>query len=75
MHAAYVRNALVWASQGMYSKFEYLERIFYDAAGEAVDGSNPDTAGPKDYTHIEGYFVADYKEQPHKYIDEGKANT
>ena len=31
VHASYVRNALVWASQGIYSKYEYLERIFYDA--------------------------------------------
>ncbi|MCL2201943.1 MAG: Fic family protein [Oscillospiraceae bacterium] len=69
-HAAYVRNALVWASQGMYSKYEYLERIFYDAAGVAVDGSNPDATIPKDYTQIEGYYVADYKEQPHMYLDE-----
>jgi cell filamentation protein len=59
-HAAYVRNALVWASQGMYSKPEYLERIFYDAAGVTVDGSTPDMASSKDYTHIEGYYVADY---------------
>lgn len=71
-HAAYVRNALVWASQGMYSKYEYLERIFYDAAGVAVNGSTPEAADPKDYTHIEGYYVADYKEQPHKYLDDGK---
>ena len=70
-HAAYVRNALVWASQGMYSKPEYLERIFYDAAGVAFDGSEPMAAVPKDYTHIEGYYVVDYKEQPHKYLDEG----
>jgi len=69
-HAAYVRNALVWASQGMYSKHEYLERIFYDAAGVTVDGSDSGTAVPKDYTHIEGYYVADCKEQPHKYIDD-----
>ena len=27
----YVRNALVWCSQGIYSKYEYLERIFFDA--------------------------------------------
>jgi len=71
-HAAYVRNALVWASQGMYSKYEYLERIFYDAAGAAVCSGSPDAAAPKDYTRIEGYYVADHKEQPHKYVDEGE---
>ena len=69
-HAAYVRNALVWASQGMYSKPEYLERIFLDAAGVVVDGDSHHMTVPKDYTHIEGYYVADYKEQPHKYHDD-----
>ena len=68
-HAAYVRNALVWASQGIYSKYEYLERIFYDAAGVPPSGAEPDASAPKDYTHIEGYYVMDYKEQPHKYFD------
>ena len=43
VHASYVRNALVWASQGIYSKYEYLERIFYDAVlGEEA---KPETAG------------------------------
>ena len=27
----YKRQSLVWASQGIYSKYEYLERIFFDA--------------------------------------------
>jgi cell filamentation protein len=71
-HAAYVRNALVWASQGIYSKPEYLERIFLDAAGVAIDGINPSMTVSKDYTHIEGYYVSDYKEQPHKYLNDGK---
>ena len=71
-HAAYVRNALVWASQGIYSKHEYLERIFYDAAGITVGGSGPDTTPTKNYTHIEGYYVADYKEQPHVYVAPAK---
>jgi cell filamentation protein len=66
-HAAYVRNALVWAAQGMYAKFEYLERIFYDAAGITPGTS---TSVPKGYTCIGGYYVANYKEQPHKYLDE-----
>jgi len=71
-HAAYVPGALVWASQGMYSKHEYLERIFFDAAGVSVNDSRSGEVIPKDYTRIEGYYVADYKEQPHKYLDEGK---
>jgi len=69
-HAAYVRNALVWASQGIYSKYEYLERIFYDAAGELFTGGETDVSIHKDYTHIEGYYVADYTEQPHFYTEE-----
>ena len=70
-HAAYVRNALVWASQGMYSKFEYLERIFYDAAGMITDTEDPaGVVAPQDYTHIEGYYIVDYKEQPHIYVEE-----
>ena len=71
-HAAYVRNSLVWASQGIYSKYEYLERIFYDAGGVTVDSGKSEIAAPKDYTHIEGYYVAGYKEQPHTYYDEKK---
>ena len=73
-HAAYVRNALVWASQGIYSKYEYLERIFFDAAGIEHGTDEPGAAKPKDYTHIEGYYIADYKEQPHVYMDDGSKN-
>ena len=69
-HAAYVRNALVWASQGMYSKYEYLERIFYDAAGMLPADDDIDTSVLKNYTHIEGYYVADYTEQPHIYVED-----
>ena len=71
-HAAYVRNALVWASQGIYSKYEYLERIFFDAGGVDMGGGELETATLKDYTLIEGYYVADYKEQPHVYFEEEK---
>lgn len=70
-HASYVRNALVWASQGMYSKYEYLERIFYDAAGIIVDtDSKASKTASNDYTHIEGYYIVDYTEQPHIYLEE-----
>ena len=69
-HASYVRNALVWASQGMYSKHVYLERIFFDAAGVAHNTYNLDSTVTNDYSHIEGYYVADYVEQPHVYIDD-----
>lgn len=69
-HAAYVRNSLVWAAQGIYSKFEYLEAIFYDAAGIADNGVGAVVSGDKDYTKIGDYNVADYVETPHTYLDE-----
>lgn len=70
-NAAYVRNALVWASQGMYAKHEYLERIFV----EAILGfnSNNQTLAPTDaarYESIGSYKVKNYVEQPHKYVEE-----
>jgi len=70
-HASYVRNSLVWAAQGIYSKFEYLEKIFYDASEiENINTDNIISATPKDYTKIDDYNVADYKETPHIYFDE-----
>ena len=69
-HAAYVRNSLVWAAQGIYSKFEYLENIFYDAAGIKAADTNGTETTPKDYTKIGDYNVADYKEAPHIYLDD-----
>ena len=69
-HAAYVRNSLVWAAQGIYSKFEYLENIFYDAAGIENTGTDSKPSASKDYTKIGDYNVADYKEAPHIYLDE-----
>ena len=69
-HAAYVRNALVWCTQGIYSIYDYLERIYFDAAG-LLDGQPEKTASKqKDYSTIEGYYMADYKEQPHTYAEE-----
>ena len=65
-NAAYVRNALVWASQGIYSKYEYLERIFFDAIlGEDNEtNDNPKTKSGK-YAAI-----GDYKERPHEYSED-----
>jgi len=71
-NAGYVRNALVWASQGIYSKYEYLERIFFDAAGLPQNSEESKAAESNAYTHIEGYYVAGYKEQPHMYRDDNK---
>ena len=73
-HAAYVRNALVWCTQGIYSKYEYLERIYFDAAGLLDDAPERTATTKKDYSVIEGYKVADYKEQPHAYAEEADEN-
>ncbi len=70
IHASYVRNALVWASQGIYSKYEYLERIFYDAIlHESVTEAKEHEQAEGKYESIEGYKVKDYKERPHEYCD------
>ena len=70
-NSAYVRNALVWASQGIYSKYEYLERIFFDAIlGE--DNKANDTPKTKSgkYDAIGDYKIKDYKERPHEYKED-----
>lgn len=69
-HAAYVRNALVWCTQGIYSIYDYLEQIYFDAAGLLDDQPEQTTSKQKDYSVIEGYRVADYREQPHTYAGE-----
>ena len=72
IHAAYVRNALVWCTQGIYSKYEYLERIYFDAAGLLDDQPEQTASKQKNYSMIEGYRVADYKEQPHTYAEDSE---
>ena len=68
VHAPYVRNALVWASQGMYSKYEYLERIFFDAfLGEQPEEEVQQADASTQYEKIGDYNVKDYKPQPHEY--------
>jgi cell filamentation protein len=69
-HASYVRNALVWCTQGIYSIYDYLEQIYYDAAGLLDQEPEQSTSKPKDYSVINGYRVADYKEQPHTYAED-----
>ena len=69
-HAAYVRNALVWASQGIYSKFEYLERIYFDAMGGEKSFGEVAKPDQGTYTTVNGYYVANQEEQPHKYEGE-----
>lgn len=69
-HASYVRNALVWCTQGIYSIYDYLERIYYDAAGLLDEEPQEEASKQKDYSVIEGYRVAEYKEQPHSYAED-----
>ena len=67
-NSAYVRNALVWASQGIYSKYEFLERIFFDAIlGEDIETDTPSEKSASKYDTIGEYKVKDYKERPHEY--------
>ncbi len=70
VHSAYVRSALVWASQGIYAKYEYLERIFFDAMLHD-EGSTDDTDvfSNGKYEKIGDYMVRDYKERPHEFLD------
>lgn len=69
-NAAYVRNALAWASQGVYSKFEHLERIYFDAMGGGKETRDIWEEDGGKYSMINGYYVADQKEVPHKYDGE-----
>lgn len=68
-NAAYVRNALVWCTQGIYSIYDYLEQIYFDAAGLLDDQLEQTESNQKDYSMIEGYRVAEYQEQPHVYAE------
>lgn len=69
-NSSYVRNALVWASQGIYSKYEYLERIFFDAIlNEDISSKEMNQGNSEKYEAIGGYKVKDYKERPHVYED------
>jgi len=70
-NSAYVHNALVWASQGIYSKCEYLERIFFDAIlGEDNETHASTKTNASKYDTTGDYKVKDYKERPHKYKEE-----
>lgn len=69
-HSAYVRNALVWASQGMYSKHEYLERIFADAIlNNSLNEDDISATVAGNYESIGEYKVKDYVERSHEYVD------
>ena len=67
-HSSYVRNALVWASQGMYSEYRYIERIFFDAILHEENTSEEATPRRSaKYEKIGDYKVKDYVERPHEY--------
>lgn len=70
-HSAFVRNALVWASQGIYAKHEYLEQIFYDSIlHHEVKTDEERVLSHQNYEKIGDYNVKDYKERPHEYTDD-----
>ena len=67
-NSSYVRNALVWCTQGIYSKYEYLEKIFFDAIlHEKLNGLTDAEDTTSSYEKIGDYKVKDYKERPHEY--------
>ena len=53
----------------MYSKYEYLENIYYDAAGLLNDEPETEPTKAKDYSVLGDYHVSNYQEQPHVYAD------
>lgn len=69
VHASYVRNALVWASQGMYSEYRYIERILFDAilGTDAEEDTSEHDSRESRYERIGDYKVKDYVERPHEY--------
>ncbi|MEG0292108.1 MAG: Fic family protein [Anaerovoracaceae bacterium] len=71
IHSAYTRNALVWASQGIYSKHEYLEQIFIDAIlGDSLNEDDVSATVAGKYESIGKYNVKDYVERQHEYVKE-----
>ncbi len=68
VHSSYVRNALVWASQGMYSEYQYIEKIFFDAIlhEDSTEKKISESKSAK-YEKIGDYKVGDYVERPHEY--------
>ena len=65
-----MRNALVWASQGIYSRYEYLEKIYFDAIfGSGIENFSQTNGEKISYDAIGTYKVKNYKEQPHEYVE------
>ena len=64
-----MRNALVWGAQGIYSKYEYLEKIFFDAIlHETSNKDELQATEAEKYERIGDYKVKDYIERPHEYV-------
>ena len=64
-----MRNSLVWASQGIYSKHEYLERIFANAIlGDGLNENHLLATADGNYESIGEYKIKDYVERPHEYV-------
>lgn len=66
----YVRNSLVWASQGIYSKYEYLEKIFFDAILGNTKVTNNDENNESKYENIGDYDLRQYTEREHEYYED-----
>ncbi len=67
-NSSYVRNSFVMASIGIYSKFEYLDRIFFDTIlHEDINEIYKENNNSSKYETIGNYNIKDYKEQPHEY--------
>lgn len=60
-HAKYFRNALVLASIGEYSEYNYLEEILMDSISFKIEGST----GENKYQSIKGYNLEKYKYNYH----------
>ena len=51
-------------------QFEYLEHIYFDAAGLLDEAPDTETTKEKDYSALGDYQVSNYCEQPHLYAEE-----
>lgn len=60
---------MTWAFRGIYSKHEYVERIFADAIlGNSLIEDDVSAAVAGIYESIGEYKVKDYVERPHEYV-------
>ena len=59
----------MWASQGIYSEYKYIERIFFDAilCEDSDDENIVSGKSESKYEKIGDYKVKDYVKRPHEY--------